>query len=262
MKDELSLEQVLVSKISLLLGKKAFWAPNIFISVTTSMGTLPGLLAETRPHEDSCFYFKFLKTDLIGRDPYPASCVQDNVYPVVNPQTITMSFVCLHALRSMGSCVDSRAWLIAIPDKIPPAIAPTELAVHWECECVSSNWTVVPLMLPDPLRIQGCSPSCPADCFSPPKLCQGLVRELCSRYIPALTLDRRCPLWPSHLHPGCTGIHFCSSSSREQPKCTYQCGLLHTHHTKALLGCRGRGKWKGRKQERPSSSEDPGIWDP
>lgn len=116
-----------------------------------------------------------------------------------------MSLVCLHALRSMGSCVDSRAWLIAIPDKIPPAMAPTELAVHWEWECVSSNWTVVSLMLLDPLRIQGCSPSCPASCFSPPKLCQGLVRELCSCYIPVLTLDQCCPLWLSHLHPGCTG---------------------------------------------------------
>lgn len=64
MKDELSLQQVLVSKISLLLGKKAFWAPNISISVTTSMGPLSGLLEGTCLHEDSCFHFKFLKTDL------------------------------------------------------------------------------------------------------------------------------------------------------------------------------------------------------
>lgn len=155
--------------------------------------------------------------------------------------------------------MDSRAWLIAIP---PPAITPTELAVHWGCECVSSNWTVVPLMLPDPLRIQVRSPICPADCFSPPKLCQGLVRELCSHYLPVVTLDQRCPPWLSHLHPGCTGFHFCSSSSREPPKYTYQCGLLHIYHAKALAGCRGRGKWRGRKQERPSSSEGLGIWDP
>ena len=124
------------------------------------------------------------------------------------------------------------------------------------------TFTVVPLMLPDPLRIQGRSPSCPADCFSPPKLCQDLIRELCSHYIPVLTLDQCCSPWLGHLHPGCTGIHFCSSSSRELPKCTYQCGLLHTYHAKALVGCRGRGKWRGRKQERPSSSEDLGIWDP
>lgn len=35
--------------------------------------------------------------------------------------------------------MDSRAWLIAIPDKTPPAITPTELAVHWGCECMSSH---------------------------------------------------------------------------------------------------------------------------
>lgn len=254
MKDELSFqsclskkEQVLVSKISLVLGKKAFWAPN-------------HLHFRTRPHEDSYFHFKFLKTDLSGILILLLMCKIMSTLWRSHRQLQWVS--CLHALCSMGSCVDSHAWLIAVPDKILPAIAPTELAVHWEWECVSSNWTVVSLMLLDPLRIQGCSPSCPAECFSPPKLCQDLVRELCSRYIPVLTLDRCCPLWLSHLHPGCAGIHFCSSSSREQPKCAYQCGLLHTYHTKALVGCRGRGKWRGRKRERPSSSEDLGIWDP
>ena len=35
--------------------------------------------------------------------------------------------------------MDSRACLIAIPDKTPPAITPTELAVYWGCECMSSH---------------------------------------------------------------------------------------------------------------------------
>ena len=51
-------------------------------------------------------------------------------YPVADPQTIAMCSVCLCALCSVGGRVDSRAWLIAVPDTVPPAAALTELAVH------------------------------------------------------------------------------------------------------------------------------------
>lgn len=100
-----------------------------------------------------------------------------------------MCSVCLCALCSTGSCVDSWAWLITFPDRTPPAAALTELAVHWGCVNVCpQTGPMAVLTLPGPSGHEVAASVVQLHCFSLPKLYQGLGKGALPPLCPCLGL--------------------------------------------------------------------------